>query len=159
VKPDNIYVTAFEGGHPDHDCANFVVFEARRRTGIAFNILEFPLYNGAGSALTWRWKINDFPNEDGMELKLPLTSREIAIRYRVMRTYSSQFLYMIPARLASSTVRMLKQGEPQRLCNNSRDHTVKPHPGKLNYERWFNMFMRIKFDDYRQAVEKAILTK
>ena len=155
VRPKTVYVTAFEGGHPDHDCANFVVYETRRLTGIIHDIVEFPLYNGSGTPLTWRWKINSFPNDDGSILKLPLTPGEISVKHRIMRTYSSQWMYMVPARLASSEKKMLKEGEPQRLCPHQRDHTVRPHLGKLNYERWFNAFMRIRFSDFSNAVQKT----
>lgn len=155
VKPEKVYVTAFEGGHPDHDCANFLVYETRKSTGMIYDIFEFPLYNGSGSLLTWRWKINSFPNDDGTLVELPLTSNEISIKHRIMQTYSSQWMYMVPARLATSEKKMLKTGEPQRLCASQRDHTVRPHWGQLNYERWFNMFMRINFSDFRKAVEKT----
>ena len=154
VNPQIVYVTAFEGGHPDHDCANFVVYESRKITGLNFDIMEYPLYNGSGSLLTWRWRINAFPNEDGSITRLPLTSQEVALKHRIMQTYSSQWMYMIPARLASSEKKMLKSGEPQRLCPEQRDHTIKPHSGKMNYERWFNAFMRIRFSDFRDAVER-----
>ncbi len=158
VNPQNVYVTAFEGGHPDHDCANFVVYEARRLSGMVFNILEFPLYNGAGTFLKWRWQINAFPNDEGIPSQIPLTSAEVAIKHRTMRTYSSQWMYMIPARLACVKEKMLKLGEPQRICPDQRDHTIRPHSGNLNYERWFNSFMRIKFNDYRDAINKFRLS-
>ncbi len=155
VNPQTVYVTAFEGGHPDHDCANFAVFEARKITGSNFEIMEYPLYNGSGSFLTWKWRINSFPNNDGILQSQPLTSQEVSVKHRIMQTYSSQWMYMIPARLACPEKKMLRHGEPQRLCRVDRDHTVKPHAGKLNYERWFNMFMKIKFSDFKDAVEKA----
>lgn len=154
VDPADVYVTAFEGGHPDHDCANFVVFEARKRSQMSFRIIEFPLYNGSGSFFTWRWRINAFPNDDGLEIKLPLTSLEVGIKHRIMRTYSSQWMYMVPARLATPEEKMLRLGEPHRICGQDRNHTIKPHPGKMNYERWFNLFMRIKFSDFVRAVEQ-----
>ncbi len=156
LNPQTVYVTAFEGGHPDHDCANFLVFETRRITGMIFDIVEFPLYNGSGSLITWHWRINSFPNDDGLMRELPLTSCEVSVKHRIMQTYSSQWMYMFPARLASAEKKMIKSGEPQRLCPDLRDHTLKPHSGKLNYERWFNMFMRINFSDFREAVERSI---
>lgn len=157
VEPKAVYVNAFEGGHPDHDCASFAVFEARRRSGCSFEILEFPLYNGAGSFRQWRWQINTFPNGDGIAQYLPLTFQEVATKHRTMRIYASQWMYMIPARLACSTKKMVREGEPKRLCHPDRDHTVKPHSGKLNYERWFNSFMRIKFSNYQEAVKRSRL--
>ncbi|MGD9819812.1 MAG: hypothetical protein AB7V04_14120, partial [Desulfomonilaceae bacterium] len=94
---------------------------------------------------------------DGIAQYLPLTIQEVAIKHRTMRIYSSQWMYMIPARLACSTKKMVSEGEPKRLCNPDTDHTVKPHSGKLNYERWFNAFMRIKFSNYQEAVKRSRL--
>jgi hypothetical protein len=59
---------------------------------------------------------------------------------------------MVPARLASTRSKMIYKGEPYRTCPADRDHSVPPHRGRLNYERWFNAFMKITFEDYARAV-------
>ena len=154
-KPNTIFVTAFEGGHPDHDAANFIVYEARFRAQLDCGVFEFPLYNGAGSFLTWRWRINSFPPGGPETIFQPLEDIEINCKYNAMRIYSSQWMYMVPARLTRSRGVLKSRGEPYRTCPAGRDHSIPPHRGKLNYERWFNSFMRIKFTDFARAVGKV----
>ena len=153
-KPQNVFVTAFEGGHPDHDAANFIVYEARFRSKTKCQLFEFPLYNGSGPFWTWRWRINSFPPGGEPTVFQKLTPFEIDRKRKMMKLYSSQWMYMIPARLARSRKDLGKNGEPFRKCPDDRDHTVRPHLGKLNYERWFNSFMKIGFGDYVQSVKE-----
>jgi N-acetylglucosamine malate deacetylase 1 len=154
-KPDNVFVTAFEGGHPDHDAANFIVYESRFRSMLDFPIFEFPLYNGAGPFWSWRWRINAFPSGGPETLFIPLDSSEVDCKFNIMRVYSSQWMYMAPAFLARSRNKLITQGEPYRKCPKTRDHSLPPHAGKLNYERWFNSFMKIRFSDFSQSVIKT----
>jgi LmbE family N-acetylglucosaminyl deacetylase len=153
VRPSKIFVNAFEGGHPDHDSVNFLAYEGATRAGIHPEIYEFPLYNGSGSVFHWKWRINGFPPGGPPVLYLPLTEDAISCKHRLMlHAYLSQWMYMVPARLATPRSLLLSRGEPYRLCPPDRDHTVPPHAGKLNYERWFNFFMKIRFDDFKAAV-------
>jgi LmbE family N-acetylglucosaminyl deacetylase len=153
VKPDVIFANAFEGGHPDHDSVNFLAYEGAARAGINPRLFEFPLYNGSGPFYYWWWKINRFPDLGPPVLHIPLTSEAIACKYRAMRVYgATEWLYMIPARLASPGTMLSTKGEPFRSCPVDRDHTIRPHKGKLNYERWFNSFMKTGFDDFKRAV-------
>jgi LmbE family N-acetylglucosaminyl deacetylase len=149
TKPDAIFTTAYEGGHPDHDAANLVAAETCSRLELKSQLLEFPLYNGSGPLKHWRWKINSFPSGWPDAQYQVLTKQALRIKYRVMMTYSSQWMYMIPAGLASLSSRMLKIGEPFRAFPRDRDYTVPPHAGRLNYERWFNSLMKTKFSDFR----------
>jgi LmbE family N-acetylglucosaminyl deacetylase len=154
VRPDVVFANAFEGGHPDHDCVNFLAYEAASRAGIQPLIYEFPLYNGAGHFYHWRWRINGFPNAEAPVEAVPLRDDIIRIKHKMMMAaYSSQWMYMYPARAASGVKKLRTQGEPFRVCAPERDHTRKPHTGSLNYERWFNSFMKIRFGDFRRAVE------
>jgi hypothetical protein len=72
-----------------------------------------------------------------------------------MRTHSSQWMYMIPARLACSRSRLSEVGEPYRPFDRKRDHAVQPHEGRLGYEKWFNAFMKTSFTDFKNAVTMA----
>lgn len=152
TAPDVVFANAFEGGHPDHDAVNFLAYEASFRAGIRPQIFEFPLYNGSGQAYHWWWRINSFPPGNTPTLHNRLTDEAIDCKYRMMREYSSQWMYMIPARLASSYSKLKMLGEPYRLCPKNRDHTQAPHTGMLNYERPFNSFMKIRFRDFQEAV-------
>lgn len=152
IAPHAVVVDAFEGGHPDHDSANFLAYEALRRTGIEAQLYEFPLYNGSGPFYTWKWRINDFPPDGLPVLRTPLPHDVIIRKYRMMRSYPTQWMYMGPARLASPAGWLKKMGEPYRLCPPDRDHAVRPHEPPLNYERWFCRWMKIAFDDFAAAV-------
>ncbi|MFC1833326.1 PIG-L deacetylase family protein [Thermodesulfobacteriota bacterium] len=155
VRPTTVVATAFEGGHPDHDCVNFLAYEGCSRVGITPEMMEFPLYNGSGRVIHWRWKVNSFPDGKRVANNTPLTDSALDCKYRILRTYSTQWLYMFPLRLASPRSKMKSSGEPCRRSPGDRDHTMPPHPGKLNYERWFNSFMKISFKDYADAVRSA----
>ncbi len=156
LKPDRVFADAFEGGHPDHDAVNFLAYEARLRSGVRAELFEFPLYNGTGPFLHWRWRINRFPPGEPAVLHTRLNEDAIACKHGMMRIYArSQWMFMIPARLASSRHRLSTEGEPYRPCPPDRDHSAPPHPGQLNYERWFNRFMKITRQDFREAVVDA----
>lgn len=157
LEPDKVFANAYEGGHPDHDSVNFAAYEARVLSGVNAELFEFPLYNGTGPFVHWRWKINKFAPGGPPVLHSLLTGEAITRKHMVMRIYaSSQWMFMIPARLASSRHRLLTEGEPYRPCPLDRDHTAPPHPGQLNYERWFNRFMKISRKDFRDAVVDAM---
>jgi LmbE family N-acetylglucosaminyl deacetylase len=155
LKPDIVFVPAYEGGHPHHDAVNFLAYEASRRTGLKPKLFEFPLYNATGPAYHWWWRINDFPPGGPPALSNPLNRAAVNAKYQIMRTYSSQWMYMIPARVASPRSQMLEVGEIYRPCPPNRDHTIPPHDGMLSYERWFNCFLETSFDDFRKAVLKT----
>ena len=91
----------------------------------------------------------------GMSCIVALPDEAIEARQRITWAYASQWLYMIPARLASTHKRLATIGEPYRPCPPDRDHTIRPHEGKLNYERWFCAFMKISFSDFRAAILKT----
>ncbi len=156
IRPDFIFANAFEGGHPDHDSVNFIAYEASYRAGVKAKLFEFPLYNGSGPLQHWWWRINQFPDNNPPACHNPLNEAAIECKYQMMKIYSSsQWLYMIPARLASPFPKLKEVGELFRECPSNRDHTLPPHNGILNYERWFNFFMKISFNDFRAAVAQT----
>lgn len=155
LKPDTIFSPAYEGGHPDHDSVNFIAYEGCFRAGHHAELYEFPLYNATGKARHWWWRINGFPTGGPEVLYHRLPEEAIDARQRITWAYSSQWLYMIPARLASTRARLTTAGEPYRHCPRDRDHTLRPHEGTLNYERWYCAFMKISFNDFREAVLKT----
>jgi LmbE family N-acetylglucosaminyl deacetylase len=155
IKPDIIFANAYEGGHPDHDAVNFLAYESSARLGVTPDLFEFPLYNGTGTFFHWKWRINHFPQDGAAVLHSPLSDDAIHCKYEMMKAYSTQKLYMVPARLACPRARLEREGEPYRPCPMDRDHTAPPHPGQLNYERWFNSFMKISFSDFGAAVSRT----
>lgn len=152
TEPDLIVTTAYEGGHPDHDSLNFSCARAALRGQRSVPVFEFPLYNGAGPRVHWKWRINRFPHVGPDILGYDLDESSVDIKRRMMRAYSSQWMYMWPALLSSGKTRLLKHGEPYRPIPLERDYTLPPHPRPLNYERPFNFFMKIRFDLFREKV-------
>jgi LmbE family N-acetylglucosaminyl deacetylase len=155
IRPDVVFADAYEGGHPDHDSVNFITLEGSVRAGLAPELFEFPLYNGSGSLLRLGWRVNSFPEGGPTVLHTLLDEDAIDCKYRMMRAYSSQWMYMVPARLACSHWRLSKVGEPYRPFSRDRDHSIPPHAGRLGYEKWFNAFMRTRFADFKSSVTMA----
>jgi len=155
LRPDTVFATAYEGGHPDHDAVNFLASEGSSRAGILPELYEFPLYNGAGKPYHCHWRINSFATDEPRPCFNRLDDAAIRCKHRIIRTYSSQWMYMVPARLSATRRRLSRIGEPYRPCPRDRDYTTPPHKGTINYERWFNSFMNIKFRDFSHAVTEA----
>jgi LmbE family N-acetylglucosaminyl deacetylase len=155
IQPNYIFANAYEGGHPDHDVVNFLAYESAARAGVSTKLFEFPLYNGNGRLIYLKVRINSFPTEKPEPLYNRLKDDEIECKHAMMKAYSTQWMYMIPARLASPKRLMRKRGEAYRPCPQDRDHTQRPHPGTLSYERPINSFMKITFKDFTDAVRRT----
>lgn len=160
IKPDKIVAPAFEGGHVDHDTANFLALKLgqyikQKKTSI--QVFEYPLYNGAGPWWRWWWNINVFPNQfESNDVRYnKLSDGEINLKYKIMTIYKSQWMYMIPARIACPRNRLKSLGEPYRVVPIDRDYSKRPHSGKLNSERWFNFWMGTSFEDFVKIINSS----
>ncbi len=152
VVPDRVLVTAYEGGHIDHDVVNFIAHEAAKRTNLAADLLEFPLYNRNGPAYLMGWKINRFPGKSETVYYNPLTDEAIDVKHQVMRIYASQWKDMAPFRLAMPRFRLKRYGEPYRPLSLGRDYTLPPHRGRLNYEGWLFPSGDIRFRHFKECI-------
>lgn len=160
LKPDVVVSIAFEGGHPDHDSVNFLAVEGATRAGLKPDLFEYPLYNSSGFFYTFGWRINAFPDSTIPVLYSKLDKDAADRKHRMMmEAYSSQWMYMVPARLATPKHFLFTKGEPYRRIPKDRDHTIPPHSGTIGYERFFNSFMRTSFRDFQIAVLKARASK
>ncbi len=136
--PDCCYVTAWEGGHVDHDLINQVVRSALRtgpfdKSGL--DAYEFPLYNRTGPRPLLHWRINGFPPGGAQACGLPLTRAEIRVKRRMMRSYKSQWRDMLPFMLALPGRRLRRLGEQYRPLAWQERVLERPHAGQLNYEQ------------------------
>lgn len=151
-NPAYCYVTAWEGGHVDHDLINKVVCSALR-VGEAdrsfVKAYEFPLYNITGPRFLLRWRVNGFPPGGTRSCSVPLTRTEITVKRRMMRSYTSQWQDMLPFMLAMPGRRLRRTGEQYRLVNWRDGLLQRPHSGLLNYERGPN---RTSFSDVATAL-------
>jgi N-acetylglucosamine malate deacetylase 2 len=122
TSPKALLTTAYEGGHPDHDCCNFLVNQLAARTGVP--AWELPLYHRDLGGQ----KNQEFWDADGSELLLEPTYAEIKRKQQMMAAYSSQ----------SDTLKQfsspLERFRP--LAGERYDYFHPPHPGELNYEAW-----------------------
>jgi LmbE family N-acetylglucosaminyl deacetylase len=122
TSPKALLAPAYEGGHPDHDCCNFLVNQIASRAGIP--AWEMPLYHrDLGGQRT-----QEFWDVDGREQLLEPTYVEIKKKQQMLAAYSSQ----------SDTLKQftspLERFRP--LTAEHYDYFHPPHPGELNYEAW-----------------------
>jgi N-acetylglucosamine malate deacetylase 1 len=123
---DAIWVSAWEGGHQDHDVANFLA--ARVRGGRP--VTEFAEYNQGLGRLCW----NRFAKPNGTEAELRLTAAETAAKRRLLALYRSERANLALARVQVESRRPLPV----------YDYGRPPHAGTLLRERfhWVGCLLR-----------------
>jgi LmbE family N-acetylglucosaminyl deacetylase len=123
---DAIWVSAWEGGHQDHDVANFL---AARVCG-GRPVIEFAEYNRGGGALSW----NRFAVPNGSETELRLTAEETEAKRRLLALYRSESTNLALARVRVESRRLLPV----------YDYGRAPHAGTLLRERfhWVGRLVR-----------------
>jgi LmbE family N-acetylglucosaminyl deacetylase len=122
TSPRALLTSAYEGGHPDHDCCNFLVNQVASQVHIP--AWEMPLYHrdlgGQKNQEFW-------DSHDGEHLLEP-TYAEIKKKQQMVGAYASQ----------SDTLKQfsspLERFRP--LTAERYDYFHPPHPGQLNYEAW-----------------------
>lgn len=68
----NIYVPAWEGGHPDHDCLNAIAAKLAPQVLIKGKIWQFPLYN-ARNCPPYFYRIQSALTANGTIKKIPIS--------------------------------------------------------------------------------------
>ncbi|HVW93524.1 MAG TPA: PIG-L family deacetylase [Devosia sp.] len=126
-RPRFVLTHAYEGGHPDHDAAAFVVAAAaellRRSSLPAPTIVEMPFYHaGAGGTVYQRF----IPVPDAVELVLRLSPDDAVIKGEMLACHASQSGTLAP--FARDTERF-------RLAP-AYDFRTLPNGGLLQYEAW-----------------------
>ena len=111
---DTIWTPAYEGGHQDHDVANFM---ANRLKPLA-DIWEFSEYNFFGN----KRRSNSFFKKSGNEIRIELNAEERAIKKKALSIYRSEWfnLWVVKPNLVQETYRPLA----------AYDYTQPPHEGK-----------------------------
>lgn len=67
----NIYVPAWEGGHPDHDCLNAIAAVLSTQSNFKQKVWQFPLYN-ANNCLRLFYKIQSPLCDNGEPIKISI---------------------------------------------------------------------------------------
>lgn len=151
----NIYVPAWEGGHPDHDCLNAVAATFLNNSRLKGNVWQFPLYN-ARNCPPYLYRIQSPLTENG---EITKTSIGFKNRIRFIRSclgYPSEvsawiglfpfffFNYLI---LGKQNLQLIK----------SSQFGVRPHDGRLYYEiRKFGAWEQVRVAVYSLGVIKSI---
>ena len=122
TSPRALLTLAYEGGHPDHDCCNFLVNQLATHSGI--EAWEMPLYHRALGGQ----KSQEFWDTDGSESVLEPNYGEIRKKQQMLGAYTSQSDAL---RQFSSPLERFRPLTAERY-----DYFHPPHPGQLNYEAW-----------------------
>lgn len=88
IRPEKIFLPAFECGHLDHDATNFAVAYASRRLGMHSLLVEFPLYHTYSTRVP---TVGRFAEDAGEQVVL-LSAEERVLKKRVLSCHRSQRL-------------------------------------------------------------------
>ena len=140
---DTLWVPAYEGAHPDHDCANALAFAATRaRPGLT--AWEFAEYNNAGGIRranvfpdrrSGETEIAEAPDSDGAKWKAALLGLYASERFNLRNVGSGG--------ATRETFRPLP----------AHDYSRPPHPGRLFYARFHWVPIRVKQIDFTNSGE------
>lgn len=160
-RPDEIYVTAFEGGHPDHDIINFLISRIKPKA----RIIEYQMYNNYFTIkkvcqifirefikkFTKRyfyWDAMQFIPKETMPYRIEISKEEIKQKNDNFRQYQ-----LIAEKPLGCNPRILLTPYKADLFREMPKHNYlkSPHAGfplPLNYEVAFG----ISFEDFRKLV-------
>lgn len=115
---DMLWTPAYEGGHQDHDVANFLASTLREEA----QVWEFSEYNFAGGQV----RSQEFASPQGAEERIVLTAEEQAGKRQALKIYASEQGNLGYVRTEQEVFRPLA----------SYSYSRPPHPGKLFYQRF-----------------------
>lgn len=137
---DTLWVPAYEGAHPDHDCANALAFAALRvRPSLA--AWEFAEYNNAGG----HRQANAFPDRRGGEIEIAAASDEAKAKAAVLALYASERFNL--RNVGGAPAREAFRPLP------AHDYARPPHAGRLFYARFHWVPLRVKQIDFTTSAE------
>lgn len=144
----NIYLPAWEGGHPDHDALHAAGVMAAKHAGFISTTVQFPLYNGYRCfGPLFRTLLPLIANGDVRSTRISIRNRfrylGLCLRYRSqLKTWVGLFPFFL--------LHYFFWGS-QALQNVSVDRiSQRPHGGALYYERrnfssWEKVFSQLSF--------------
>ena len=118
-KTDCLWTPAYEGGHQDHDVANFIASMVRPRV----EVWEYSEYNFAGGHV----RSQDFPEVRGGERTLTLDAAEQAEKRALLALYRSERANHGYVRVECEAFRPLA----------AYDYGMPPHQGRPFYRRFW----------------------
>jgi LmbE family N-acetylglucosaminyl deacetylase len=121
TRPDALLTLAYEGGHPDHDCCNFMT--AMLAPEFRLPAWEMPLYYRDDNGEIRR---QQFLAGDAREFVYSLSLAEQMRKQAMLALYRSQRAALKEFTVAHERFRPLPVS----------DYSRPPHGGQLNYEAW-----------------------
>jgi N-acetylglucosamine malate deacetylase 1 len=115
---DTLWVPAYEGGHPDHDVANFIASTLAGSPAV----WEYSEYNFFGG----RVRSNEFFGRTGYEMELRLSKEERETKRALLAMYVSERRNLDYLRTEREEFRPLR----------AYDYSRPPHSGTLFYRRF-----------------------
>jgi LmbE family N-acetylglucosaminyl deacetylase len=113
-----LWVPAYEGGHPDHDLANFIASTLHPD----LPVWEYSVYNFYGRSV----RSNTFFSPLGKEIELKLSDEERSFKKTLLEMYASERGNLSYLRTEREVFRPLAD----------YDYSRPPHPGTLFYRRF-----------------------
>ncbi|MCI4398707.1 MAG: PIG-L family deacetylase [Acidobacteria bacterium] len=133
--PGRIYTHAWEGGHPDHDAAHLLGAFLAKRFGLLDDLYEFPCYSGGFGSVARVMRLRPCAGE---VMERRLTLREGLRALSLMRYFPSQWKSLIGLLPEASWRLLVLRRESLRKVP-ARDYHLRPHPGRLFYERRYGI--------------------
>lgn len=128
-KIGEVWTPAYEGGHQDHDCANFL---ASTLPVPAWEFSEYHFFLGKSHR-------NRFFASNGTELRFELTPQEKSIKKQALALYRSEW-FNLKVVAPSLTQEVFRPLPPY-------DYTKPPYVGKMYYQRFQKFSFHPKVDD------------
>ncbi|MFX0194970.1 MAG: PIG-L deacetylase family protein [Candidatus Hodarchaeota archaeon] len=149
LRPKEIYVSAYEGGHCDHDLINFIVSRIASELKLK-RVYEMPYYPTNYPDYKKGLKYSIFQefipsNRDQLTssykiIQLELNKEEKGLKLKMLKVFRSQNPFIIRYMNKSDKFRLLPK----------YDYTKPPHEGELY--RQGNLVCDITFEDFKNAV-------
>ncbi|MGO4702307.1 PIG-L deacetylase family protein [Dyella sp. 2RAB6] len=127
------FVTAWEGGHQDHDASHAILLAMRRNGHVDAPVWQFPLYNGEGLPGPL-FRVMHPLTSNGPTTWLPISVRHRLLDLRTCLGYPSQWRTWLGL-LPFVAFKLLFQGSYALQLASDDALEQRPHAGKLLYER------------------------
>ena len=150
IKPNIIYIPAFEGGHIDHDITHYATVKAAKTIDSTIIIFEYPEYSAYRLCFLLPFKMRNFPIKIRTGIR-ELTESEFTKIIYLWNIYESQYF---PLHYYLSIVSGIKRTfgfEYLRKLPKYDYSKLTQYYGNIGYERYL---WCTSYDDFLDAIHK-----